>query len=96
MSEETWDSVAIALLETVRAKELEGLGGDLTDQDIQAIVTEKSISPPMVFAELRRLVDSDIIDGEISEHPTGLPIQHCYLTERGAKALGMWPTDEEW
>lgn len=88
----TWEDVAVPILE--RVGEAENDGRDLSLDDLAAGLRA---SPGAIRAELLRLIDGEFIGGEVAGEMGNsalLSLEDPVLLERGARAIGKWPSED--
>jgi hypothetical protein len=90
MSGEVWTTRALPILEAIGTHE----GDDLLD--LATLVDETGLPLSVIDVELRRLIHSNFVSGKY-EPVMGSSASFLldpYLTERGARCVGLWPSDD--
>jgi hypothetical protein len=88
---EVWTTRALPILEAVRAHE----GEDILD--LSTLVEETGLPDGVVDVELKRLIRADYVSGDYQElmgGPLASFLAEPALTERGARCVGLWPSDD--
>jgi DNA-binding transcriptional ArsR family regulator len=89
---ETWDSRAAPIMRALG--EREGIGTGFGIRDLAASL---GLDPDAVAIELRRLLDAGYVSATIAQPMGPLAngtVMSPRLSERGARAVGMWPSDD--
>jgi DNA-binding IclR family transcriptional regulator len=95
MAEDTWDAIAVPILEIVAR--VEGRTQRLTVGDLCEELGLPESDADRVVIEVSRLLDGDFIGGTWRRPlapPTGSWIAGPFLTERGARTVGRWPSED--
>ncbi len=92
MADRTWETLTLPVLEKVA--DAEAVGRDLSMEELSR---DLGAPPSAIGAELVRLLNGEYITGEIEEEMGNramLEISEPVLLERGARAVGKWPSDD--
>jgi hypothetical protein len=92
LSTNTWERVALPLIELVH--EAEQTGGE---PNLEAFCADTGAAKAVVNAELQRLLDAALITGKpIYGAGSTLPIRFpkAHVTSKGAEKLGLWPSSD--
>jgi hypothetical protein len=90
---DTWNIVALPILEYVAELELEGP----VDTNSTALAAALSVSHGSVLVEMRRLIDDGFVAAEQPGGSLGSNEEDYFelrLAERGARVVGRWPADD--
>jgi hypothetical protein len=90
--QEKWESRAVPIMKAIAERES---AADLVM--IPDIAQEAALDPEAVLVELSRLVNAGYVDGEVQIAGGGAENAHLLnpvLSERGARAVGLWPSDD--
>jgi hypothetical protein len=94
MAADTWESRALPILEF-----LSGTDDKYSHCSIEEIAQATSVEPRGVVSELRRLLAGEYVIGEVREYLSDPPDVGSWrlvgtgLSEKGARAIGMWPPE---
>jgi hypothetical protein len=93
MSEETWLSRALPILEYISTKSESEL------ISIGEIADETGVAASDAVSEVERLIGARYISGKVVKMMTGGDVRPWFIegagiAERGARAIGMWPSDD--
>lgn len=89
--DETWESVAVPLMKAIAERESAAdlvMVGDLAES--------AALDPEATLVELVRLVDAQYVSGEVQimGEADGSHVLNVMLSERGARAVGLWPSGD--
>jgi hypothetical protein len=91
MTEETWERVALPLLRQIADAEQQHLPG----LDMDAVARELGLPAHEVKAELDRLIEAGFVADKVAKHLGGsVHLASPRLSEKGARAVGMWPSND--
>ena len=95
MASNTWNTVAVPLLEHFATHEAE-YAERLNAIGLSEILAATGLNATAVALELTRLFDGGYLEGEFTrEHPAAQSwLVAPTLTERGARASGRWPPND--